>query len=96
MSAIAPVSLLPKENSDYMSQSNKPFSQLKNKLFSIKADKSNFLSPNTISLVCAYIEGAPINDFCDIVLPHPRDINPQLCGGLLKRIVPPRCFSLEF
>ena len=96
VSSIGPVSSLSKEYSDHMSQSNVPFSQLKNKIFCIKADKSYFLAPNTISLIHAYVEGDPLNNFCGIVLPHPSNSNPELCGGLLRRIVPPRCFSFEF
>ena len=97
VSSIAPVTSPSKDHTEQLSKNNVLFSLVKNKIFQVKAEQNYYLAPNTITLARAYVEGAPLNNFCGIVLPNlPNHANPELCGGLLRRVVPLGCFSFEY
>ena len=68
------------------------FHFLKGKIFKLKSAKQQFISKNQIGQVKGYVDKAPPNNFCFLVLPA-SPFNTDTFGGIVKRVKSPNMVS---
>ena len=71
------------------------YNTLQGKLFNLRSSKKQFLAKNTVGQVKCFVDGAPVNDNCFLVMPS-NLLNTHLFGGLIKRIKAPHSEFFEY
>ena len=74
---------------------NSDFHFLKGKVFKLKSSKQQFLSKNQIGQVKCYVDKAPPNNFCFLVLPA-SPFHTNTFEGIVKRVKSPNSQFFEF